>query len=76
MPKKYNKPDLTAPRYRPKKLNFTISQSKLALAEPFLKKQLISETHFIIPHNDGEAKRATDILQAIRAPHLEVSQQK
>lgn len=37
--------------------------------------ELIDNSLFILPHNDGEAARACQILEAVKAPHVHISKQ-
>ncbi len=56
-------------------LQFEISQNHIKKALKQIDHRLIQETLFIIPNNDGEARRAVQILLDLHVPHLLVSQQ-
>ena len=55
--------------------DFVISEAQKAQARSQIDHRLLSETLFVVPNNDGEARRAVEILQAAGAPHLQVSAQ-
>jgi hypothetical protein len=57
------------------RLNFEISQEQLDVALKQINQSLIQETLFVIPNNDGEAKRTVEILKALKVPHLLESKQ-
>ena len=56
-------------------VDFKIPQTQIN--QGFLKHdlRLMRNTLFIVPKNDGEAKRALEILEALEAPHVLVSEQ-
>lgn len=54
---------------------FFISPEHLA-AQTGLDNEVINETLFVLPHNDGESARCCQILRALKAPHIHVSKQK
>lgn len=57
----------------PEKLTITEAEAN---AQQGLNRRYIDTTLFILPNNDGEAKRAIQILRAVNAPFLHVSSQK
>ncbi len=59
----------------PSPMNFEISVDQLDLALKQINQRLIQETLFVIPNNDGEARRAVAILTALKVPHLLESKQ-
>lgn len=54
---------------------FRIDQRTITQNHGKLKWDQINSTLFVMPNNDGEAKRCCQILQAIAAPHLHISKQ-
>ena len=52
-----------------------ITREQIEKAYQVVDRQMLNQTLFIVPHNDGEAVRANEILQALKAPHLIVSRQ-
>lgn len=56
--------------------NFSFSKEQLLTAQAQVNRELIDESYFLIPANDGEAVRAAQILEAVKAPHLLVSHER
>ena len=56
-------------------IDFKIPQIQIDEGLSRVDQKVLSETLFVIPHNDGEAQRAVEILRALKAPHLRVSTQ-
>ena len=57
-------------------LEFTINHEIIEKNSQQVDRDLIKDTFFVIPLNDGEAKRACEILAALKAPHVRISKQK
>ncbi|NRA43795.1 MAG: hypothetical protein HRU09_02440 [Oligoflexales bacterium] len=58
-----------------KNLRFKLEQSLLRLNEKVVDQDFLQSSFFILPRNDGEAKRACDILLGLKAPHVHISSQ-
>lgn len=56
-------------------IDFKIPAEQIAEGRAKVDGTFLAETLFIVPKNDGEALRAVEILEALQAPHLRVSQQ-
>ena len=54
---------------------FNIPPEQIAAAKGRVDRALLNETLFVIPNNDGEARRAAEILRAAGASHLQISGQ-
>ncbi|MFL5815413.1 MAG: hypothetical protein ACJ763_17695, partial [Bdellovibrionia bacterium] len=50
-----------------------IPSSQVEQAIKQVRKDVLNESFFVIPNNDGEAVRAAKILRAARAPHLDAT---
>ncbi|MBQ47090.1 MAG: hypothetical protein CMP10_06360 [Zetaproteobacteria bacterium] len=66
---------ILAGAFMPRFENFSVVAEDLNRCKA-LRKDRLSETLFIIPCNDGEAKRACDIIKITGAPYLYISKQK
>lgn len=53
---------------------FQVTSADVA-AQTTLNHDYIATTLFVLPHNDGEAARACQILRAVNAPYLHISRQ-
>lgn len=56
-------------------IDFKIPSEQIAEGRARVDQAYLNETLFIVPRNDGEAVRAVEILEALRAPNLRVSKQ-
>lgn len=56
-------------------VTLTVTPADLSCQQQ-IESDYLHNTLFILPDNDGEAKRAIQILTALKAPHIHVSQQK
>ncbi|MEN9723240.1 MAG: hypothetical protein RJB38_1226, partial [Pseudomonadota bacterium] len=56
-------------------LELTITSEQISAAKQQIDQNLLNETLFIVPNNDGEARWAGEILRAAGAPYLQVSTQ-
>ena len=59
-----------------KKIEYKITQDLIEKNKANINIKLLQETFFVIPVNDGEAKRACQILEALEAPYLRKSKQR
>lgn len=55
--------------------DFSIHRSSLVKNHKHINWTLLEEALFILPDNDGEAKRACQILKSLAAPHVHISKQ-
>jgi esterase len=53
-----------------------IPPEQITAAKKQIDREILDDTFFIVPNNDGEASRALDILYALEAPHIHMSKQK
>lgn len=58
-----------------KSLKFKLNQQLVRSNQQIVDQDFISSSFFILPCNDGEAKRSCDILLSLRAPYLHISKQ-
>ncbi|MFK7823266.1 MAG: hypothetical protein AB8G05_03860 [Oligoflexales bacterium] len=58
-----------------KSLNFKLEQTLLRANEKIVDQDFLRTSFFILPCNDGEAKRSCDILLGLKAPFIHISRQ-
>ena len=56
-------------------LHWEISEAQINTANKVVSRELLDQTLFLIPRNDGEAQRALEILQALKSRNILVSHQ-
>lgn len=65
-----------APKFDwPTTMEWKIPGAQIAKARQQVDKDFLNSSYFLVPNNDGEAKRAVEMLEALQAPHRKVSPQ-